>query len=458
MAEPDRGADRRWRARALRSLLVLLVVAGAVWCAFVVTPGATVRVGNIRAELSAALGSGSRVQIAEGRAVTDDLVGGPLRVNLHVHLGAPGSMTEPQLMAALRGSRSSLLHAALGYLLRVAGLACLIAVGATLLLLRRRPAYLALAAVVSVGAVGGSAAASAATTSLSTFTSASCAHGWSRYVVSDLAGLTPSAPTVPPVPPLLADGHPGVVVVEQISDAHLNPEGLRFALALQRASGAAAVLDGGDTTSYGLAGEACVVLPVVRQFHVPYVWVRGNHDGPAFVTAMQHTPGVVVLDHRATTVAGLRVYGVADPAFTPLSPNDPASLAHTVAAVRPTIADDLVALTQPADVLLVHDCRMAIGPGLDSAAGIVPLVLCGHTHRYAVATDRGTTVLHSGTVGAGGLGAYWHGALQPFSANLLLFDAAEPHRLLGYYVVQGAGGGAPATFSWHAVAPDGEVG
>ena len=61
----------------------------------------------------------------------------------------------------------------------------------------------------------------------------------------------------------------------------------------------------------------------------------------------------------------------------------------------------------------------------DGIQGDVPLVACGHLHRFLESTDDGTTVLHTGTVGAGGLGAFRAGQLRTFGAVLLYLAAPE---------------------------------
>jgi predicted phosphodiesterase len=243
----------------------------------------------------------------------------------------------------------------------------------------------------------------------------------------------------------------GLIPVLLISDAHLNPEGLDFARALQAATHARAVLDAGDTTSYGVAGEACVVAPIIRSFPVPYVWVRGNHDSAGFERTMRSIGSVTVLDGNETTVAGISVFGVGDPSFTPRRPSAREAMAEDATRVRETIATTMsqAASTVP-DVVLVHDCRMAESddPATPGVAGIAPLVACGHLHQYAEANVDGTTVLHTGTVGAGGLNAFGTGQLQDFDAQVLFFSPDQPHRLVRYFDVNGAGG-TPATFVEH---------
>ena len=103
------------------------------------------------------------------------------------------------------------------------------------------------------------------------------------------------------------------------------------------------------------------------------------------------------------------------------------------------------------DAVLVHECPMAISKDRSARglAGLAPLIACGHTHRYAQGDDETTIVLHTGTVGAGGLDAFSAGGLQDFDAQLMLFNALS-HQLVRYYDVAGEGGAA-ARFTRHDI-------
>jgi len=445
-----RAALRTTRRRWLVALVLVGIGLAGAWTSLAVTPAATIHAGVVQAQIKAAPGSGTVVRTALGRAVTDDtLNAGPLQVQVAVKVHADPQVTEPQLLEGLNNARPRVIHAAVVYLVRVALGAIVVTLLLALLLFGRAPRRLVLAALTSMTVVGAGVGATAATTHVASFDAASCAHGWSRYAIADLPDLTPPAPIVQPPYDALASSNPDLIPVVLISDVHLNPQGLVFARALQRSTGARAVLDAGDTTSYGVPGEACVVAPLIRTFGVPYVWVRGNHDSAAFERTMRAIRNVRVLDRAGTTVAGLRVFGVGDPSFTPRRRTTPAVIRANAERVRASLPAALAqAPTQP-DVVLVHECGMAASsdaanPGV---AGVTPLVACGHTHRYAEKTVNGTTVLHTGTVGAGGLGAFALGGLREFDAQLLFFSSTS-HELVRYYDVHGSGG-TVATFTPH---------
>jgi predicted phosphodiesterase len=433
---------RRW----LIALLTLGVAALSTWVSLSLTPPANIRLGVVSAQIRAVPGSGTVVRTAMGRPVTDDTVNaGPLQVQVAVALQPSHPVTEPQLLEALSDARSRVISAAVAYLLRVTAGAVLVALllGVALLGPGRRGQRLLLVGSMTLTVVGAAVGATAATTRTSTFDAASCAHGWSRYAIADLPDLTPPAPTVAPPAEATARANPGLVPIVLIADDHLNPEGLRFARRLQTTTGAQAVWDAGDTTSYGVAGEACVVAPLIRSFRVPYVWVRGNHDSSAFERTMRGIRGVRVLDGTSTTAAGITVFGVGDPSFTPRRRTTSTVMAANDARLRATMPGLLTQLPTPPDAVLVHECPSVISANLTDSgvAGLTPLVACGHTHRHAQATIGSTLVLHTGTVGAGGLDAFSAGELQNFDAQLLLFEAGS-HQLVRYYDVNGEGGAA----------------
>ena len=443
-----RTTSRRW----VVALVVIAIALASAWLSLALTPPASVRIGIVSAEIKAAPGSGTEVRTALGRPVTDATVNnGPLQVQVALAVSPHPSLTEPELLEALGHARPRVIHAAIGYLLRVVAGAIVLSLLGCALVFGRRPRRLGLAAATTVAVVATGVGSTAASTRLSTFDAASCAHGWSQYALADVPDLTPPAPTVSPPPEATAAANPGLIPVVLISDDHLNPEGLVFARRLQTATHAVAVLDAGDTTSYGVPGEACVVAPLIRAFRVPYVWVRGNHDSAAFARTMRSLHGVRVLDGTTATVAGLGVFGVGDPSFTPRRHVSAQVMAANAAGLRATMPSLLSGLDGTPDVVLVHECRAAVsgGPANAGVAGIAPLVVCGHTHRYSVETVDGTTVLHTGTVGAGGLGAFEVGELRDFDAQLLLFSA-DSHRLVRYYDVNGAGG-RPASFTRYDV-------
>jgi hypothetical protein len=77
--------------------------------------------------------------------------------------------------------------------------------------------------------------------------------------------------------------------VLHISDIHASPLGMEFALQVARGFEADMVLDTGDITSFATPVENLVVLGI-REFEVPYVFVRGSHDSLALQAEIARQP------------------------------------------------------------------------------------------------------------------------------------------------------------------------
>jgi predicted phosphodiesterase len=219
--------------------------------------------------------------------------------------------------------------------------------------------------------------------------------------------------------------------VLHISDIHLSVLGLEFAREVADAFDVTLVIDTGDLTSFGTPAEN-LILRFMSGFGRPYVFVRGNHDSEGLVAAMRRIPNVVVLDGEARAVAGLTVYGLGHPVFTPdrnlnLDDDDIAALARASAQ---RIAADLARLGRPPDAVAVHDDRMAEG-----VAGSIPLVISGHFHRPSARSMAGTVFLRVGSTGGAGANVFTQEGGIPLSAEVLYFDRSTG-RLLAYDVIE----------------------
>jgi predicted phosphodiesterase len=227
------------------------------------------------------------------------------------------------------------------------------------------------------------------------------------------------------------------VTVLHISDIHLSPLGMEFALHLARSFHADFVIDTGDLTSFGTPADS-LITTLVPKFHRPYVFVRGNHDSMQVQQEMELIPNVVVLDGGTTTVDGLTIYGLGDPAFTPnkQSPVGDKQVEELVRSVDGKIRSDLEALPRPPDLVAVHDDRMAA-----AVAGMVPLVVSGHFHSEASRTVDGTLFLRVGTTGGTGATVLTEGG-KPLSAEVLHFRTGSPLHLVAYDVIDQSLGGS----------------
>jgi predicted phosphodiesterase len=224
------------------------------------------------------------------------------------------------------------------------------------------------------------------------------------------------------------------ITVLHISDIHLSPLGMEFARQLASAFHVDFVVDTGDITSFGTPAEA-LILAEVPGFHVPYLFVRGNHDSAEIEDELRKVPNAVVLDGQTVVEYGLRVYGLGDPVFTPnkLAGLDDAAVAAKVRAVGPRIAADIAAQPRRPDIVAVHDDRMA-----EAVAGMTPLVISGHFHVASSRYVDGTLYLRVGSTGGAGANVYVPGHGVPLSAEILHFRPAqngEPPMLVAWDLV-----------------------
>jgi len=176
------------------------------------------------------------------------------------------------------------------------------------------------------------------------------------------------------------------------------------------------VVDTGDMGTWGLAFEPSVAQRV-KDFHLPYVFVKGNHDSPDVVHAVAANPNAKVLVNSSTEVAGIRFFGAGDPTFSPGEGYRYDDFERLKELRSVEVAHDLDLQTPPADVLLVHDPRQAT-----YALGHVPTVLDGHLHAFGTQMTNGTRLLTTGTIGAAGPDGLRQKQSVPYSAEVLYFD------------------------------------
>jgi predicted phosphodiesterase len=176
------------------------------------------------------------------------------------------------------------------------------------------------------------------------------------------------------------------------------------------------IIDAGDLTDHGSQPENAVA-DQISTFSIPYVYVKGNHDSPDTQAAVARQPNAVVLTGNVATVGGLRIIGQGDPRFTPdLSVAVPGADAVRVMGAQLAAAGR--ASSPPPEIAVVHD------PGAAPAlAGVVRLVLAGHTHKRSTATlPGGARLLIQGSTGGAGLRALESNPPTPINCSLLYFD------------------------------------
>lgn len=237
-----------------------------------------------------------------------------------------------------------------------------------------------------------------------------------------------------------------------VSDIHNNPQAYDLIRTLVDDFSVDAVVDTGDISDWGTGAETPLTAPIGR-LGVPYVFVRGNHDSPATERALDALPNAVVLDGAAQTVAGLRLWGIGDPRFTPDKSGETGVDVErrAIEDFAPLLRRRLLADSPPApDVVMVHDARAAA-----RITGDVRLVLAGHSHEPRHENIEETVVLVEGSTGGAGLRALRGEFPEPLTCSLLYFDPRSD-RLIAYDRITVAGlGGAGASIERHVVRENG---
>src|SRR5690606_20274714 len=96
----------------------------------------------------------------------------------------------------------------------------------------------------------------------------------------------------------------------------------------------------------------------IGSFDIPYVWIRGNHDSRRIQRAVARQPNARVLDGDATEVAGLRIWGIGDPRYTPNKEElgDSRSERERAEDFAPELAERLAEAEPPeVDIVMTHD-------------------------------------------------------------------------------------------------------
>jgi predicted MPP superfamily phosphohydrolase len=201
-----------------------------------------------------------------------------------------------------------------------------------------------------------------------------------------------------------------------ISDIHLSPAAYPLVRALVAEYGVDVVVDTGDLVDWGTPAEQFFARDIAG-LGAPYVFVKGNHDSDGIAAAVAQQPNATVLtaDGGVAEVAGLRFAGLADPRFTPDKTTGDDHADHRVSEVAAEFATTLAG--QRVDVALAHD--PAAGRAL---AGVVPLLLAGHTHKRSVRRFGDTVVLVQGTSGGSGLRGVQQEPTTPVSLSVLYLD------------------------------------
>lgn len=168
------------------------------------------------------------------------------------------------------------------------------------------------------------------------------------------------------------------------------------------------VVDAGDLVQWGTGFELSArpdIVAGIESLGVPYLWVKGNHDGPGTVEEMEQIPNVTVLDGERTEVAGVSVLGVADPRLYqdggPVEAENPEAVEEMEREAAARAAGNLAgAADVPVDMAVMHHPAGARELGELTGASVW---VSGHTHDPALDVEDDHLDVTVGTTGAAGI-------------------------------------------------------
>lgn len=258
-------------------------------------------------------------------------------------------------------------------------------------------------------------------------------------LVTNVSKLYDTVSTLP-----VYDADDRTIRVLHVSDIHINPIAWNVIRSLKDQFAVDLIIDTGDISDHGTKAENRFVEEI-GTLGVPYVFIRGNHDSRTTERAVAAQKNAIVLDDAMRNVAGLDIYGLGDPRFTPdktvADSSNPASLERFGRDHRDHVEN--------ADLVAVHDG--VVGRGFSGSA---PLVLAGHAHaRSTTLLPTGTRVLVQGSTGGAGLRALEHEEPTPVQASVLYFDK-ETQRLRAWDDITLGGLGEQSVYVQRHVEPD----
>ncbi|MGH3383807.1 MAG: metallophosphoesterase family protein [Nocardioidaceae bacterium] len=167
------------------------------------------------------------------------------------------------------------------------------------------------------------------------------------------------------------------------------------------------VIDSGDLVQWGTGFELSErddLREGIESLGVPYVFVKGNHDGNATVDELATVPNVVVVDDQRIELKGLGVFGVGDPRRYqdggPVEAEDPDGVEEMERGAAEQAVEDLDPEAGPIDLAVMHHPSGArqLGELLEA-----PVWVSGHTHSPALEVSDSSVDLTVGTTGAAGI-------------------------------------------------------
>lgn len=218
---------------------------------------------------------------------------------------------------------------------------------------------------------------------------------------------------------------PATVRILHVTDLHLDAVGAELEAGIARAYDVAGIIDTGDAPILGVTlEEPALESLIVTEY--PRIYIPGNHDSPVSLRVLDAIPGLTVLTTGVAEIAGLRVFGIADPISRGFGVEpDREALEVQTAAALDRFDSAIRSGEQTPDIVAVHN------PAMEKPFfGRAPVILSGHTHSARLYMSRGTARVNSGTIGGTPYLPESLSAPLPHSASILYFTDTFPRRLV----------------------------
>lgn len=193
-----------------------------------------------------------------------------------------------------------------------------------------------------------------------------------------------------------------LVTMLVVSDLHCNVGMAPVLQAAVELSGAAVVLDAGDTTVNGTQVERYCVTAFLNAYRAggakDVVFAGGNHDS-AITGEQVSAAGGTVLAGEVVNVAGVDVLGDADPLETRIGQGTRRTGEEGSEEAGERLADVGCARDEPVPLLLVHTPAVAAA---SLERGCAVATVSGHLHRWAgpQRVEQGVRLVNGSTAGA----------------------------------------------------------
>lgn len=205
----------------------------------------------------------------------------------------------------------------------------------------------------------------------------------------------------------------GELKILHVSDVHNNPLGISLASQMAAAFAADLIIDTGDATDYGtpLEGE---LLRKISDSSLPWIFVPGNHDSPAVISALKELENVTVLEAGIIYLEefDLTIAGIGDPAAAGTEMRVPSPEEYREAASRLL---EIIQQEEKKPALIVSHHREVV----EEFSHWPVTLLHGHSHRVDIRTLNKAAIIDAGTTGGAGIRGLMTSEQIPYTMVLL---------------------------------------